>query len=195
MPTRARMKRESVEDLGERGIELRPIPGVVGYAAGSDGQIFSFRIKGQWRKRYSPTCRPMVGGVMPNGYKHVILHWLGRRTASVHRLVASSFHGPCPNGMQCSHLNGDRSDNRPDNLRWETAKRNIGRKEGHGTMARGEMIGNSKLTEDLVRNIRRMHKSGSSYRGLAKIHGVSKFCVQQVVRGRTWRHLLSGEDE
>lgn len=55
----------------------------------------------------------------------------------VHRLVAEAFIGPRPDGFECSHLNGDRSDNRPENLRWKTHVDNEADKEIHGTRYRG----------------------------------------------------------
>lgn len=39
----------------------------------------------------------------------------------VHRLVLETFVGPCPEGMECDHVNRDRSDNRLQNLRWVTS--------------------------------------------------------------------------
>ncbi len=34
----------------------------------------------------------------------------------LHRLICEAFHGPCPEGQECRHLDGDPSNNRPENL-------------------------------------------------------------------------------
>lgn len=53
-----------------------------------------------------------------SGYLYVGLGQNGKRL--VHRLVLESFVGPCPDGMECCHNDGDRTNNRVDNLRWDT---------------------------------------------------------------------------
>lgn len=55
-----------------------------------------------------------------------------RRAAKVHQLVAEAFHGPRPPGMVCRHLNGDPTDNRPENLRWGTHRENALDTTRHG---------------------------------------------------------------
>lgn len=55
------------------------------------------------------------------------------RYAYVHRLVLESFVGPCPDGMQCRHLNGNAADNRLENLRWGTASEDNHDRVRHGT--------------------------------------------------------------
>lgn len=43
----------------------------------------------------------------------------------VHRLVLTAFVGPCPNGMECRHLNDNPVDNRLSNLCWGTRTDNM----------------------------------------------------------------------
>ena len=57
--------------------------------------------------------------------------------------------------MEICHLDGDRSNNRLDNLRYDTRKNNHADKWKHGTMARGELCGHSKLKESDILEIRR----------------------------------------
>lgn len=56
------------------------------------------------------------GSRMKSGYFSVCVQ--GHRNLLVHRLVLETFVGPCPDGMECDHVNRNRSDNRLKNLRW-----------------------------------------------------------------------------
>lgn len=47
-----------------------------------------------------------------------------RKQWYVHRLVLFAFVGPCPEGLEGCHNNGDGSDNRLSNLRWDTQQSN-----------------------------------------------------------------------
>lgn len=51
----------------------------------------------------------------------------------VHRLVLEAFVGPCPEGMECCHGPGGPSDNRLENLRWDTRVENARDQVRHGT--------------------------------------------------------------
>lgn len=59
----------------------------------------------------------------PNGYKQV---QLGRKMVPqyVHRLVATAFIPNYENKPQVNHKNGNKSDNRVENLEWVTASEN-----------------------------------------------------------------------
>lgn len=52
----------------------------------------------------------------------------------IHRLVLMTFVGPCPEGMEACHLDGDVLNNGVENLRWDTHESNMGDKKEHGTM-------------------------------------------------------------
>lgn len=59
---------------------------------------------------------------------------LGRRnTRTVHTLVLEAFVGPCPEGLEACHNNGDHADNTLGNLRWDTRSENAKDKTRHGT--------------------------------------------------------------
>lgn len=69
--------------------------------------------------------RVLTSGTNRHGYPLVALADTGIvRSKKVHRLVLEAFVGLCPEGMEACHGNGVRSDNRLDNLRWDTRREN-----------------------------------------------------------------------
>ena len=59
-------------------------------------------------------------------YSRVDLWKDGRRyTKNLARLIWESFNGPIPEGMTIDHINGEKADNRLDNLRCCTMRVNV----------------------------------------------------------------------
>lgn len=72
--------------------------------------------------------------VTGSGHKTVALYLLGKPTGkNVHRLVLIAFVGPCPQGMEACHNDGNPANNHLSNLRWDTHKSNMEDKVKHGT--------------------------------------------------------------
>jgi hypothetical protein len=72
------------------------------------------------------------GTYKSNGYKYVTLYYKGRgKTRRVHTLVAEAFIGPRPDGMEVCHGNGTPTDNRAENLRWDTHKVNCNERKNY----------------------------------------------------------------
>lgn len=128
-----------------------------------------------------------------DGYVRVSLMRNGRHVVLVHRLVLETYIGPCPDGMEACHSNGDRSDNRLSNLRWDTSVANEFDKIAHGTydarISRGEKNGLSKLTELEVRQIDKFHGLGMSRRRLSEMYGVSQNQIRMIALHKQWKHL------
>jgi hypothetical protein len=113
----------------------------------------------------------------------------GKYMHYVHHLVLKAFAGPCPPGLECRHLNGDKSDNRwPENLEWGTAEENSKDRARHGSQIFGERCSYAKLTESQVSDIRSRRWFWGIDGCLAKEFGVSRQTINDIRCGRTWRH-------
>ena len=133
---------------------------------------------------------------VPSGYLYVNLRKDNiQRTFCLHQLKLLVFVGPCPEGMECRHLNGDAADNRLENLRWGTTTENQRDRQRHGTSNRdlkvnqGEKHWNVKLTKELVREIRRRARAGERPCHLCKEFGVNEATIRDIRNGKSWSHL------
>ncbi len=106
----------------------------------------------------------------------------------VHRAVAFAFIGPCPEGHEVAHLDGNQENNCVVNLSYSTPVENNGHKRAHGTQPMGSDIHCAKLRESDVASIRRQYPK-KSYAVLAKEHGVSVNSIVQVVKRISWKHI------
>jgi HNH endonuclease/NUMOD4 motif len=104
----------------------------------------------------------------------------------VHTLVLLTFVGPCPEGMECRHLDGNHLNNRLGNLEWATHEVNMRDKQRHGTEVRGEDHFKAKLTEVDVRQIR---ASTATERELAFTYAVSQVAIHYIRTRKTWKHV------
>lgn len=112
-----------------------PVVGYEGaYEVSDQGRVRSLdRLQRISRSRDGrmPHLRDLEGRVRQqslnsNGYCQVNLSLDGRRhIARVHVLVLEAFTGPRPDGMEGCHGNGERTDNRLVNLRWDTRESNF----------------------------------------------------------------------
>ena len=105
---------------------------------------------------------------------------------NMHVLVAEAWIGPRPDGMQVCHLNGDASDNRADNLRWDTPKANCADRNLHGTAIKGERVGIAKLTDLKVIEI---YLSLEETDTLAEKYSMNRSCINDIRSRRTWKHV------
>jgi hypothetical protein len=120
-----------------------------------------------------------------DGYRCVTLQHAGERKGFlVSRLVCSAFYGPMPlPNCHAAHKDGDRANNRANNLRWATPSENDADKDIHGTRMRGETHSNAKLTEQAVRAIRADPRTLAA---IAAEYGVCESNISQIKRGKIW---------
>ena len=76
----------------------------------------------------------------------------------------------------------------PRHLSWKTAKQNEADKITHGTIRRGSSINTSKLSEDDVREIRKMIGKVSAA-DIARAWGISTVMVSNIKNRKAWAWL------
>lgn len=116
-----------------------------------------------------------------------------RKGYKVHRLVAQTFIPNPDNLKEVNHKNGDKTDNRVENLEWCTRKYNLDHARKNGWIPeahKGESNYNHKLTEQKVYEIRKRYTEGfTSHRKLAREYGVSSTTIRGVILRWYWAHV------
>lgn len=113
--------------------EWRPVVGYEGFYEVSDqGRVRSLH-------RGEPyVLKPIK--IVSGGYLTVALSRNNAQTMSrIHRLVLLAFVGEAPDGMVACHNDGDPTNNRLSNLRWDTYSENI-----HDVVRHGNHFGANK---------------------------------------------------
>ena len=119
---------------------------------------------------------------------------LDPRAISVHRLVAAAFIGPCPEGLEVNHINGDGADNRVENLEYITHAENCRHAYRLGLtppppLGIGEDNGRAILGVREVKMIRSERSRGVIARVLALRFGVARSTIDAIGRRVIWRHI------
>jgi hypothetical protein len=180
-------------------IEYRSIPGFPDYRVGNDGIV--------WRNR------KMVGNTKKAGFQWVQCEWKIKipiltktckyyavkfrnngkyKVYLVHRLVLESFVGPCPEGMEACHNDGDVLNNRLSNLRWDTRQSNQFDRYKHGTDQCGEKNASSKLTRDQVLEI---VSSPEPIKYFVQKFKISDTQVRRIKKGQRWKTVIAEKDK
>lgn len=157
---------------------MKSIPSAPGYYADAMGGIWrnGHRLKEQDNGHGHKRLKTSVGGVLRDRY--------------VHRLVCQAFHGPPPEGLECRHLDGVRSNNQAANLQWSDKRTNEMDKHSHGTnQPTGERHKWAIMTTAVVITARKRAAQGERVDEIAIDLGVPGRALLSAVTGRNWRHL------
>ena len=174
--------------------DRRPIPGYEDlYEIDQQGNVYA---KFPFRKE--PVGRKMIARPDSGGYMHVCLCKKGlSKTPLIHRLVMSTWQ-PVDGWekLDVNHRDGNKQNNDISNLEWMTHAENM-RHAGEVLNAwqkrnqRGDNAGYHKLSEDNVREIRRLWADGKGMgrKEIAALYGVTREAIGLVVRRKLWQHV------
>lgn len=177
--------------------EWRDIPGYEGmYQISSFGRVKSLSrkivkdfIDGRHAEHISQEI--ILSPCSARGYKRVILHKNGEgRRFLVHRLVAEAFVDNPNCEKIVNHLDGNKTNNVPENLEWCDYSRNMQHAFDEGIRGKHENHPRSKFTNAQVLEIRkRRREHGITSTQIAKEYGMSTTNAKDIINGKTWKGL------
>ena len=145
----------------------QPIPGQDGFYASNLGRIRNKhgRVLSQWLNNQGYLRTKL------RGKEHL-----------VHRLVASAFLGPLPEGLVTRHGPGGQQDNRIENLCYGTPLENTRDRYRDGPIKAHNRI----LTEEQVAFIRQHDFAWGDVSRLAKLYGVAQTTISAAKTGQNF---------
>lgn len=160
-----------------------PIKGFEEYKITDMGEIIG---------KFGRKLRPRIS---PDGYVRArFCKKDGQYSRAVYRIVLENFTGPCPEGKECNHINGIKTDNRVENLEWITRSQNSTHAFTMGLRTQeGEKNSRVKLTNHEVRTIRGLLKNTAlTHLEIAEMFEVTRSVVSNIKARRLWNYVEAG---
>lgn len=170
----------------------KPVRGYEGlYEVSDQGRVRSLARKAIRKDGIVTTVPGRVLSNSPTGTGYVLARlWRGNEEEQrhVHVLVLETFVGPRPQGMQACHNNGKRSDNRVENLRWDTPSNSNRDKRAHGTdpmlnkthCPRGHELAGENLIPAKLKTGQRECLACGRARNYIRYHGLEKTRLKEI---------------
>ena len=155
----------------------KPIPGYEDYEVSNQGRVRSLK-----------TDRPhILAPFNGNGYPFVSPCRDGRYLSiAIHRLVLLAFCGEPELGQEVCHNNGQKDDNRLDNLRYDTHQENMNDAVRHGNHSWSRVAPDETIVE-----IREQYVQGdTTYTNLANEYDMDVSAISLIVNGK--RRIKAG---
>ena len=174
---------------------LTPIPEYEGrYAISDDGRVWSYpkgtnSKDGKWLSIDTSSNYPAVSLVKDGAKKRY----------TIHRLVAEAYCDKPEGCDQVNHINGDKQDNRAENLEWVTASDNCKHawstglhttSEAHKESARNAGKSRRLFSHDEVRYIRKLYDLTFKQRDIAKLFETSQAVIQYITSRKTYSEVI-----
>ncbi|MET7899857.1 HNH endonuclease [Streptomyces mirabilis] len=125
---------------------------------------------------------------------------LNRKNIYAHNIIAYLKYGKRAVGsrkdVQINHKDGNKLNNKPNNLELVTAKENVihAYKTGLNPIRRGERVVQSKMNREQVLDIVLLRTLGIKTRVIAKKYNVTTSAISNVYTGITWTHITTSQE-
>lgn len=150
------------------------------YTLYEDGRVYSNKRK-RFIKPYPQYRGYLLMGLSQSG-KYCVF--------TQHRLVATYFLPNPEKYTEINHKDGVKTNNHVSNLEWCTHDQNMKHAVENALMANGSKHHSSKLTENSVREIRRLYAQGGlTHKSLGQKYGVHPSCITEIINLKSWSHV------
>lgn len=125
--------------------------------------------------------------IKSGGYAYIGLRIDGtKKHYSLHRLVVKYFVSGEKEYFEVNHIDGNKLNNRFDNLEWISHKENM--KHAHDSGLNNKFTRNSKLTETQVLEIFNSRSLKGAVQ-LAKEYNVNVTTIRDIINRKSWTHI------
>lgn len=129
IPYASNSRTHSDEQVSQVAVSIKDWVVIGDYAVSECGVIVAlpFEYQNRWGGVSTRPARVLAQSDDKDGYKLTTMKRLGwnkNGQVRVHRLVAHCWIGPCPDGMEVNHIDGDKGNNHAGNLEYVTSKQN-----------------------------------------------------------------------
>lgn len=149
------------------------------YRIYDDGRVFSY-VSNRFLKPYKD----------PHGYYRVTLCKGGKRKDfPLHRLMLLVWKGLDVSKIYCNHIDGNKINNKLDNLEWATPVENAQHAQWMHLAPNGEKHYKCKLLDREVEVIRKLYCGGKYNQvEIAELFTVSQGLISLIIRNKTRKH-------
>ena len=149
----------------------------------SSGQIWRQYIRRAHDKKLLKIKRRKIGNITANGYNRISLRYNEKSyNFWIHRIVWAYHNGKIPEGKVINHIDGNKSNNRIENLQAVTYSENI-------THCLKQDLRINKLTVNHVREIKYLIDMRYSADFICERYNIGKRHLQDIKNGKSWSYV------
>ena len=144
-------------------------------------------------RKFNYSSKILKVNINKRNYNNNIVHLYKngiRKAIPVHRLVATSFIVNNDNLPEVNHIDGNRNNNKVENLEWSSRKDNMKHAFDNGLINNiGINHGNNIYAESQIIEVKKLLLLKLPHKQIEEITGVKKGTIEQISRNKQWKHI------